>query len=402
MAIKRKTQYLYQLREGTWMFQIFIPSYLRHLFSGKTLWRRSTGTRDLAKAGIFRDHLLLEFNQLKEKYREDTSDVKLRNALAELNAEVRQNVEKPRLVTAYNIPTLRFVCNEYVNTYSGKRASATIGRVQWATDRFLESIKRDDIRLDQIGRRMVSLFIEEQTRSEQLALSTLQNWIISLSSLYKYARRGFDALSPDNPFHGHGIDGRGTSIESYQPFTIEQIKILLDNARSDIRDMILISLFSAMRLNEIASLKHSDIITVDGIRCLQIPAAKSKAGIRDIPIHSRLDPIIDSYLNQNHGEFLFKSSNTLTRKDSRPGSLFSSKFSVLKRKYLPDAGDRQCFHSLRGMAITQLDRAGVPERRIAQIAGHQKGKSESMKTYSKGADMQELATYIEMIKYEGL
>lgn len=94
----------------------------------------------------------------------------------------------------------------------------------------LESIKRDDIRLDQIGRRMVSLFIEEQTRSEQLALSTLQNWIISLSSLYKYARRGFDALSPDNPFHGHGIDGRGTSIESYQPFTIEQIKILLDNA----------------------------------------------------------------------------------------------------------------------------------------------------------------------------
>lgn len=54
------------------------------------------------------------------------------------------------------------------------------------------------------------------------------------------------------------------------------------------------------------------------------------------------------------------------------------------------------------MAITQLDRAGVPERRIAQIAGHQKGKSESMKTYSKGADMQELATYIEMIKYEGL
>ncbi|HBS3681887.1 TPA: integrase, partial [Klebsiella quasipneumoniae subsp. similipneumoniae] len=127
MAINRKTQYLYQLREGTWMFQIFIPSYLRHLFSGKTLWRRSTGTRDLAKAGIFRDHLLLEFNQLKEKYREDTSDVKLRNALAELNAEVRQNVEKPRLVTAYNIPTLRFVCNEYVNTYSGKRASATIG-----------------------------------------------------------------------------------------------------------------------------------------------------------------------------------------------------------------------------------------------------------------------------------
>ncbi|CAH6660649.1 tyrosine-type recombinase/integrase [Pseudocitrobacter vendiensis] len=399
MAINRKTEYMYQLREGTWMFQIFIPAYLRHLFNGKKLWRRSTGTRDLAKARNFRDHLLLEFNQLKEKHREDTSEVKLRNALAELNAEVRQNADKPRLATSYTIPTLRFVCSEYVRHFTGKRASATLGRVQWATDRFLESIKRDDIQLDRIGRRMVSLFIEEQTNSDQLALSTLQNWVISLSSLYKYARRNFDALSPDNPFHGHGIDGRGASIESYQPFTIEQINVLLSKARTDIRDMILISLHSAMRLNEIASLKHQDIITVDGVRCFHIPKAKSKAGIRDVPIHSRLLPIIDGYLKQRHGEFLFKSSNKLTRKDARPGALFSSKFSVLKREHLPEASDRQCFHSLRGMAITQLDRAGVEERRISQLAGHQMGKSESMRTYSRGADIQELASYIELIDY---
>ncbi|MBW9467651.1 tyrosine-type recombinase/integrase [Enterobacter roggenkampii] len=402
MAINKKTEYLFQLREGTWMFQIFIPVYMRHLFSGKRLWRRSTGTRDVVKARIFRDHLLLEFNQLREKYRVDTSEVKLRNALAELNAEVSRNADRPKLSTPYVIPTLRFVCDQYERAFTGKRTPATLGRAQWATTKFLESIKREDIQLDRIGRRMVSLFIEEQTKGGQLALSTLQNWIISLATLYKYARQNFDALSPDNPFNGHGIDGRGASIESYQPFEIEQLQVLMSKARRDLKDLILFSLYSGMRLNEIASLKHEHIVTIEGVRCFHIPIAKSKAGKRDVPCHSRLIDIVDRYLSQNHGQYLFPQSNNVTRKDGRPGALFSSKFSVLKSHHLPDAGDRQCFHSLRGMFITQLDRAGLPENRIAQIVGHSRGKTESLKTYSKGAEMKELQGYVEMVSYPEL
>lgn len=398
MAINKKTEYLFQLREGTWMFQIYIPSYLRHLLNNKRLWRRSTGTRDLAKARLFRDNLLLEFNKLKEKHREDTSEVKLRNALAELSAEVRNNADRPKLVTPYAIPTLKFVCDQYEHAYTGKRAPSTISRTQWATARFLEHIKREDIQLDRIGRRMVSIFIEEQTQSGNIALSTLQNWVISLSTLYKYARRNFDALSPDNPFNGHSIEGR-TTVESYRPFEPEQVNVLISKAQIDLKNLMSISLLSGMRLNEIASLKRDHIITVEGVRCFHIPKAKSKAGIRDVPIHSKLLKIVDGYLTHNHGEYLFPQSNRLKRKDGRPGSLFSSNFSILKSKCLPDAGDRQCFHSFRGMFITNLDRLGIPEDRIALISGHGRGQTEAFKTYSRGAGMQELQRYVEMVNY---
>lgn len=44
MSIKGQS-YLYPTAEGVWMFQIFIPSYMRHIFGGKRLYRKSTGTK---------------------------------------------------------------------------------------------------------------------------------------------------------------------------------------------------------------------------------------------------------------------------------------------------------------------------------------------------------------------
>lgn len=45
----------------------------------------------------------------------------------------------------------------------------------------------------------------------------------------------------------------------------------------------------------------------------------------------------------------------------------------------------------------------VPEDRIALILGHERGSTESFKTYSKhAASPVELSKYIELIDYEGL
>ncbi len=80
----------------------------------------------------------------------------------------------------------------------------------------------------------------------------------------------------------------------------------------------------------------------------------------------------------------------------------SQAFSRLRRSVLPTATERQCFHSLRGMFITCLDRAGVQETRIGAITGHteQKAKTEAFRTYSQGASIQELAEYVELVRYE--
>ncbi len=177
---------------------------------------------------------------------------------------------------------------------------------------------------------------------------------------------------------------------------------LLDAAEPEIRNIILMGLFSGARLDELASLKKSEIVTVEGIRCFYISKSKTKAGIRHVPIHSRLSIIVDEYLNHNYGEYLFPHSNKVKRIDGKKGPFYSQAFSRLRRSVLPIATNRQCFHSLRGMFITCLDRAGVPEQRIGAITGHteQIAKTEAFRTYSQGASIQELAEYVELVRYE--
>lgn len=42
---------------------------------------------------------------------------------------------------------------------------------------------------------------------------------------------------------------------------------LLDSAEPEIRNIIIMGLFSGCRLDELASLKKSEIQTVEGVRC---------------------------------------------------------------------------------------------------------------------------------------
>ncbi|MXE76049.1 integrase, partial [Escherichia coli] len=79
--------------------------------------------------------------------------------------------------------------------------------------------------------------------------------------LYEFAKRRYDGIPDSNPFHGHNLEARRT-IESYQPFTPEQMQKLLDAAEPEIRNIILMGLFSGCRLDELASLKKSEVVTV--------------------------------------------------------------------------------------------------------------------------------------------
>lgn len=123
-----------------------------------------------------------------------------------------------------------------------------------------------------------------------------------------------------------------------------------------------------------------------------------------MPIHSLLSAIVDEYMSHSYGEYLFPQANKINRADGKKGPFYSQAFTRLRRRVLPTATDRQCFHSLRGIFITCLDRAGVQETRIGSITGHteQKVKTEAFRTYSKGAGMIELSKYIELVNYEGI
>ncbi len=392
MSIKSQS-YLYPTPEGVWMFQIFVPKYMRHIFGGKRLYRKSTGTKDLATAKHFRNHMLIEWKALKEQYCPDTEERRINNAILELRA---QTVMKSPLQA---IPTLIEIRDRYADQYKDRRSFSTLAKSARSVEVFLKHLECADIKITKIRRSQVALFAMRHI--EKKADQTVQNWLTCLGSLYEFARRVHDDIPPDNPFHGHNLEARAT-IESYQPFTSDQMQKLLDAAEPEIRNIIMMGLFSGCRLDELASLKKSEIKTVEGVRCFYISKSKTKAGIRHVPIHSRLSAIVDEYLSHNYGEYLFPQANKINRADGKKGPFYSQAFTRLRRRVLPTATDRQCFHSLRGMFITCLDRAGVSETRIGSITGHteQKAKTEAFRTYSQGASMEELSGYVELVSYD--
>lgn len=407
-------EYLFQSKDGVWIFQIYVPKYMRHLFQNKRAYRKSTGTSDLALARQFRNHMLIEFNNIKNLLNPDQPHVRIQNALAELPRArqappvVSTAATNPEPCTAHQSkpePTLSSVLAEYTTQYSTRRAPSTLSKSARAVHVFLSTTKhtdgspkgKPDIKICDITRSLVHRFHTALQCSPQ----TKQNYLTSLGSLYEFTRRTHDSIPADNPFHGHNLEARA-SIISYQPFTIPELQTLLTAAEPELRNIILLALYSGCRLDELASLRKADVTTHEGIQCLSITKAKTKAGVRLVPVHPTVSNIIQEYLQHSYGDYLFPHANRIKRADGKKGPWYSQSFTRLKRKVLPASTDRQCFHSLRGMFITCLDRAGVPEQRIGLITGHTElaARTEAFKTYSQGADIRELAGYVELVTYE--
>ncbi|WP_049616519.1 site-specific integrase [Yersinia rohdei] len=409
MSIKNN-MYLFQRNDGIYVFQVFVPKYMRHLTEGKRVFRRSSGERELQRAQNFRDHMIIEFNKIKNQLKPDTHQIKIQRGITALHALINKESEKQNNISISNnlsgagkcmtptiCPTLSQIRDEYLSEYKDKRKLSTLSKTLLAVNLYLDSSNIIDVPMDGIKRTQVAAFIREQKKDK--SPQTIQNYLSSLSAIYTYARRVYDCIPADCPFIGYTLEAKSTVV-SYEPFQSHQIESLLFEAEEEIRDVILIGLYSGMRLDEICSLKRTEIITIEGIRCFNITKGKTKSAIRYVPIYSKLIDIVDKYLSLTKtGEYLLTHANLIKRKDGKTGPYYSQKFTRLRNSVLPLATDRQCFHSLRGMFITELDKQGVAENRIALIVGHGRGKTESFKTYSQGSDLKELAGYIEIVNF---
>lgn len=400
MAIKYNTKYLFMRNDGIWLFQVFVPSYMRHLTDGKRIFRRSSGERDIEKAINFRDHMIIEFNKIKNQLKPDTHQLKIQRGIAALHGLIKEQANKPQNIYAAKpsiSPTLAQIRDEYLSEYQDKRELTTLSKTLLSVNLFIESLGVADIALSDIRRTQVAGFIREQKREK--SAQTVQNYLSSLSSVYEYARRCYDGIPADCPFKGHALEAKST-VESYEPFTIEETTKLLNAADDELRDVILIGLYQGMRLDEICSIRYVDVIRDGGGLSLHISKSKTKAGIRTIPVHSLIVGVIEKYLSRGN-EYLLPSANSVTRSDGKKAPYFSQKFTRLRNRVLPAASDRQCFHSLRGMFITCLDRHNIDDSRIAALVGHTQ-RTMAKQVYSQGAELEELRNIIELVDYEGL
>lgn len=363
---------------------------------------RSTGTTDIREARVIRDRIMYEFftirDRLKPKPQGNNVDRVLKE-LRQVDQYVTQNVGID-FATARVCPSLVQLRDEFIVQHSDRRKLSTLSKYIKAVEVFTAHFRCKDFRLHEINRTMVTDWLDKA--KQEKANQTLANYLGCLSQLVALAQNRYHDAPKENVFTAHKLDVRHDR-ESYEPFSGDELARVVDLLDQEMKEVALVGMYTGMRLNEICSLQIDNIKTVEGVWCFEVTEGKTRNAARLVPIHSTLQTLVKRLIQNNHSGFLFYHASITERADGKRSTWHTQRFTRAKRKALGEEGtERKVFHSLRGMFISQLDRGGVPEDRIALIVGHERGKTESFRTYSKGAGMEELSRYIELVSYEFL
>jgi integrase len=190
--------------------------------------------------------------------------------------------------------------------------------------------------------------------------------------------------------------------EAKRPYTDEEMKTLFTGKTTQLlKDMMATAALSGMRVEEIARLTVGDIYK----NCFDITEAKTKAGVRMVPIHPALNGII-TRRTQGKGpkDPLFpelpipKEGSPIERSQKVVKS-----FTTYRRKVGVDdvpEGARQSrvdFHSFRRWFITKAEQAQQPVHFIEALVGH-KRTGMTLGRYSGGPLVQQFRDCVQAVQ----
>lgn len=177
-------------------------------------------------------------------------------------------------------------------------------------------------------------------------------------------------------------------------FTPENYKRLLEASQNDsnLNDLISLGAYTGARIEEICSLKVSDINTDKGF--FTVTASKTEAGIRQIPIHPAIRQLVARLIETSKDGYLL--SGLTNNKYGDRSNAIGKRFGRLKHSL--GYGRELVFHSFRRGVATQFESAKVPEVLAARLLGHD-FPTMSFGVYSGGADIETLREAIEVLRW---
>jgi integrase len=246
-----------------------------------------------------------------------------------------------------------------------------------------------------------------------LSNRTINRYATALSQVWTWTKTRGRFNGSDPWEHQQRRTGEARKTQKL-PFNPEQVAVLLSDAPEIKPDKYgaattlpwacLISAYSGMRLNEICSLRSADLRAEDGVHYFDVNNAKTEAGDRRVPIHSR---IIEAGLLEfaKHGdEWLFPGLRA-GGPDAKRGWYLSRAFTTHRRglgltKINPiTQKDQLDFHSFRRSAIRALEEARVPQSEAAQVVGHERAGI-TYGTYNvEGLSLAALKDVVEKIRH---
>lgn len=193
------------------------------------------------------------------------------------------------------------------------------------------------------------------------------------------------------------VSKKAAAAAGWIPFSRDDVPRLAAAARDredqELVDLITLGAYTGTRIEELCSLKVSSVGPVS----LKIEDAKTTAGVREVPIHAALVPLVERLKASSRDGFLL-SGLTLNKYGDRSNAI-GKRFGRLKASL--GFGEQHVFHSLRKTLVTLLEDAGVSENLAADIVGHEKPRI-TYGLYSGGASLETKAEALGRVSYPGL
>lgn len=238
-------------------------------------------------------------------------------------------------------------------------------------------------------------------REVGLSDATVNRHMATLSALWKWAEER-EHCEGRNPFQGHRRKlTNGRNKAGYVAWEPDELRTLFAKPpkRDDLTEVMLVAMFTGMRLNEIASLTFGQIRTADGVAFIDVQDAKTIAGQRKVPLHPRLSWLVARAKGKPAEDRVWPRF-TGEGPGKKPGGDAGKQFTAFKAA----AGfkdRRRVFHSFRKNVVGQLERAGVPQNEVAQLVGHEK-QGLTFGVYGANMPLSRLAEIVALIDYPGL
>ena len=235
-------------------------------------------------------------------------------------------------------------------------------------------------------------------RDTGLSDATMNRHLATLTAFWKWAEKR-EHCEGRNPFEGHRRNlKQGRNKQAYVAWEADELKALFSPPpkREDLTEVMLVALYTGMRLNEIASLTKGQVREEGGCRFIDVTAAKTEAGIRKVPLHPELSWLAERASAGEGAERVWPNFSG-EGPGKKPGGDAGKEFSRFKRgRGFEDR--RKVFHSFRKNVVGQLEEAGVPENEVAVLVGHEKPHF-TFKTYSTADMLKRLAAAVSHIAY---
>jgi len=286
--------------------------------------------------------------------------------------------------------------------FLGKKAFAKVTRADAA--QFIDEMRdldplwgRSPLTKQRTFSQLKALF---PAKDKRITSRTLQRYLSHLAPVWEWAETR-DEVSGKNPFRGI-VKKEKRKGSLYQPFAPEELKALFSKLpqRAWLWEVAMVVLFSGMRANEICSLAWSDLKKEDGVWYFDISAAKSEAGIRPVPVHSKLEWLLTRRPKRGKGQVW--SDLKPGGPDGKYSHYFTKRFVEWRRRVGITDGRGRVFHSFRKNAVQCLERANVPQSEAAQIVGHERAGITYAVYSPHGLTMTQRRDIVEKIKYPGL